>query len=120
MRAPPRKPWTQEEFFAWAQQQDSRYEFDGFEPVVMIGGTQSHGRISRNLLVQLTAKLAVSPCEATGSDGAGVATIDKRIRYPEAVVTCNPSEINPNLIHEPIVVFEVLSESSRYATRTRS
>jgi len=113
-----RKPWTQEEFFDWAQQQSGRYEFDGFEPVAMTGGTQSHGRISRNLIIQLTAKLAGSPCEATGSDGAGVATIDNHVRYPEAVITCNPSEINPHLIQDPVVVFEVLGETSRYTDQT--
>ena len=114
MSVPLRKAWTQEEFFAWAQQQAGRYEFDGFEPVAMTGGTRSHGIISRNLLIQLTAKLAGSPCEPTGSDGAGVATINKHVRYPEAVVSCNPSETDPHRVQDPVVVFEVLSPSTRY------
>ena len=33
-----RKPWTQEQFFTWADAQEARYEFDGFQPVAMTGG----------------------------------------------------------------------------------
>ena len=35
---------TREEFFAWAQIQGARYEFDGFQPVAMtgIGQPQPH------------------------------------------------------------------------------
>ena len=35
-----RKPrMTREEFFAWAQIQGARYEFDGFQPVAMTGAS---------------------------------------------------------------------------------
>jgi len=44
MNAPLRKPWTQEEFFAWVGHQDRRYEFDGFQPVAMTGGNANHSR----------------------------------------------------------------------------
>ena len=45
MNAPLRKPWTQEEFFSWAERQEGRYEFDGFQPVAMTGGTAHHNRV---------------------------------------------------------------------------
>ncbi len=32
-----RKGWTQEQFFSWAEAQETRYEFDGFHLVAMIG-----------------------------------------------------------------------------------
>ena len=57
------KPMTQTEFLDWAQTQEGRYEFDGFQPVAMTGGTGNHGRISRNLITLLTTKLRGSPCE---------------------------------------------------------
>jgi hypothetical protein len=38
-----RRPMTQEEFLAWAEAQEERYEFDGFQPVAMTGGTNNHG-----------------------------------------------------------------------------
>ena len=33
------KPITLAEFLAWEERQELRYEFDGFEPVAMAGGT---------------------------------------------------------------------------------
>ena len=35
---------TRDQFFDWAQQQDARYEFDGFQPVAVTGGTVDHNR----------------------------------------------------------------------------
>ena len=34
-----RKPMTLEAFLAWEERQELRYEFDGFQPVAMTGGT---------------------------------------------------------------------------------
>jgi hypothetical protein len=39
-----------EQFLAWEQQQEQRYEFDGFRPVAMASGTERHAAIQRNLL----------------------------------------------------------------------
>ncbi len=48
-----RKPMTLEEFLAWEEGQPLRYEFDGFQPVAMTGGTFIHAAIQRNLLFAL-------------------------------------------------------------------
>ncbi len=37
-----RKPMTLDEFLAWEREQELRYEFDGFAPVAMTGGTVAH------------------------------------------------------------------------------
>ncbi len=34
-----RKPMTIDEFLDWEAQQPLRYEFDGFQPIAMAGGT---------------------------------------------------------------------------------
>ena len=44
-----RRPMTQEEFFDWAERQDGRWWFDGFQPVGMVGGTNDHGTIADNI-----------------------------------------------------------------------
>ncbi len=83
-----RKPrMTREQFFDWAQAQDVRYEFDGFEPVAMTGGTRNHSRIAANVQFALRMRLRGSDCEPLGSD-AGVATIGDAVRYPDALGTC--------------------------------
>ncbi len=37
-----RKAMTLAEFLEWEEQQELRYEYDGFAPVAMVGGTWAH------------------------------------------------------------------------------
>ncbi|WP_428393021.1 Uma2 family endonuclease [Lichenicoccus sp.] len=107
-----RKPMTQDEFFDWAEAQDERYEFDGFQPVAMTGGSGNHARITRNINLQLSLRLEDSgPCEALASD-AGVQTEGKTVRYPDGVVTCSPFDGRNRLVPNPVIVIEVVSPSS--------
>jgi hypothetical protein len=43
--------------------QDLRYEFDGFQPVAMTGGTIAHDRITFNLLHYPDALVTSSPTD---------------------------------------------------------
>ncbi len=65
---------TREQFFAWAQAQDARHEFDGVRPVAMTGGTMSHSQITGNLGAALRSRLRGTGCQSLGPD-AGVATV---------------------------------------------
>jgi Uma2 family endonuclease len=103
--APP--PMSREAFLDWAEAQDIRYEFDGFQPVAMVGGTINHNRIGRNILIALDARLRGKPCEALGPD-AGIATIGNGVRYPDALVTCTRTAGTARIVAGPVVVFEVL------------
>ena len=107
-----RKPvMTQDEFFDWAEAQDERYEFDGFQPVAMTGGTANHSRIIRNLLVTLDRLLRGGSCEPLGPD-AGITTVGATVRYPDAIVSCTKSPGQARTILDVVVVFEVISPSS--------
>ena len=111
MSVPLREPWTQEQFFTWAETQDIRYEFDGVQPVAMTGGNVARSRIIRNLQFALTARLRGSRCEPLGPD-AGVETIGKAVRYPDALVTCSEVDLTAHTIPGVVVVFGVLSPTS--------
>ena len=108
-----RKPWTQDQFFAWAETQETRYEFDGFEPVAMTGGNVNHNRVMWGLHRALDSRLrrGGGPCEPLGPD-AGVETVNKAVRYPDALVTCSSMEGQEHLVPGVVVVFEVLSPTS--------
>jgi Uma2 family endonuclease len=108
-----RKPMTREEFLIWAEGQEGRYEFDGLQPVAMTQGTNNHGTISDNLNFELKRRLESSPCRSMSPQGGGVATIDGRVRSPEATVTCSKIRGRDRLIPNPVIVFEVISESTR-------
>ncbi len=113
-----RKPMTREEFFTWAEAQEERYEFDGFQPVAMTGGTNNHGFIADNLRATLKTRLRGSSCRTVGNDGGGIETIGGKIRYPEATITCTRVPGRTHTIPDPVVVFEVLSPSTRREDQT--
>ena len=102
---------TREEFFDWAQAQDTRYEFDGFAPVAMTGGNINHSQITQNILVSLRARLHGSPCRPLGPD-AGLATVGDAVRYPDALVTCDKVRGHALTVSGAVVVFEVVSPTS--------
>ena len=102
---------TREDFFDWAQRQNERYEFDGFQPVAMVGGTRNHSRIARNTVSALQFRLRGSSCEPLGSD-AGVATVGNAVRYPDALVTCTKGLGTDRVVPGVVVVFEVVSPTS--------
>jgi Uma2 family endonuclease len=111
MNAPFLKPWTQQQFFAWAGHQEGRYEFDGFRPVAMNGGTADHGLITQNVIAALRARLRGGGCRPMGPDN-GIETLGAAVRYPDAFVTCSMFDGSALLIPGPVVVFEVLSPTS--------
>ncbi|GLR66928.1 hypothetical protein GCM10010909_16080 [Acidocella aquatica] len=106
-----RKSWTQDEFFSWAQSQEIRYEFDGFQPVAMTGGTLNHNRIFGNLFTGLKTRLRGGTCVPLGPD-AGVETVNDAVRYPDALVTCTKFDGGAHKVPGVVVVFEVLSATS--------
>lgn len=108
-------PMTVAEFLAWEETQELRWEFDGFTPVAMTGGTEAHQLIALNLLGILRDRLRGTPCRAYGSDlkiKAGNA-----IRYPDAFVVCSPVNPRGTVREDPVVVFEVLSSSTARTDR---
>lgn len=116
MNIPLRKSWTQEQFFSWAEAQEGRFEFDGFQPVAMTGGTVNHSRIMRNLHRALDTRLRGGSCEPLGPD-AGVETVGQAVRYPDALVTCSKLDGEARIVPGVVVVFEVLSSTTSRVDR---
>ena len=110
MSAGLRKPITLAEFLAWEKRQELRYEFDGFAPVAMTGGTAAHDLITFNLRKVLDARLTGKPCRPWGPNMKII--VDGRIRYPDAFVVCQPVPPTATIAENPVVVFEVVSEGS--------
>jgi Uma2 family endonuclease len=105
-----RKSMTIEEFLEWETQQPLRYEFDGYQPVAMAGGTEQHSAIQRNLAIAVGGRLRGRPCRYHGSD-LKIETAET-IRYPDGFVVCSPPVRGRTVIPDPVVIFEVLSDDS--------
>jgi Uma2 family endonuclease len=104
------KPMTADEFLAWEERQEERYEFDGFRPIAMTGGTFAHGIIGGNVRTELDIRLRGSRCRPLGPDMK--IAVAGRFRYPDAIVVCSPVDRKATVIADPVVVFEVLSDST--------
>ena len=63
-----RRTMTLDDFLVWEANQPEKYEFDGFGPVAMNGGTMAHDTIRMNLGSQLVVRLRGKTCRAHGSD----------------------------------------------------
>lgn len=98
------------EFLAWEERQELRYEFDGLRPVAMTGGTVGHDRVTFNLHKALDRALAGKPCRPFGPNVKIVAA--DRVRYPDAIVSCTPLDRKATVVAEPVVLFEVVSDST--------
>ncbi|MGH7152978.1 MAG: Uma2 family endonuclease [Acetobacteraceae bacterium] len=105
-----RKPMTLQQFLAWEDQQDLRYEFDSFQPRAMTGGTDAHSAIQANLIAALNVRLRGKRCRVRGSDLK--IHVAGRIRYPDAFVFCTPVPPKTKVVTDPVIVFEVLSDST--------
>jgi len=110
-----RRSMSLAEFLVWEAQQEIRYEFDGFEPVAMTGGTYAHDRITFHLQRALNARLAGTPFQPAGPN-VKILTPGKA-RYPDGLVTCSPIRPDATVIDNPVVVFEVVSEDTARTDR---
>ncbi len=105
-----RKPWTINEFLAWEERQEPRYEFDGVQPVAMVGGTVNHNLTAGNVFAELRERLRGKPCRVFMENMK--IEVTGRVRYPDVVVSCSPAAGNATVLPDPVIVFEVLSEGT--------
>lgn len=110
-----RKPMSLDEFLAWEREQELKYEFDGFRPIAMTGGTVAHSVIGTNLVRALEDRLRGKLCRAFRGDLKII--VQGRVRYPDALVTCSPVATSSDIVPEPVVVFEILSASTAATDR---
>ena len=110
MGQPKLKPMDIAEFLAWEESQELRHEFDGVQTVAMTGGTDAHGAILVGITGSLRNHLRSRSCRPYGSD-VKIQT-PKGIRYPDAFVVCSPRVPTATVVPDPVVIFEILSEST--------
>ena len=100
-----------EDFLSWEARQETRFEFDGFEPVAMVGGAENHARLQRNLAISVGGRLRGTPCEFFGSDLKLVTAT--QVRYPDGQVVCGVGHGEATFTTMPVVLFEVTSPGTR-------
>jgi Uma2 family endonuclease len=106
------KLMTVEDFLDWEERQEERYEYDGVTVQAMTGGTAAHAAIQVNLLTVLRNCLKGKPCRPFGSELK--LRLASSVRYPDAFVVCAPVAPTATYVTDPVVIFEVLSESTAW------
>ncbi|MBK7676330.1 MAG: Uma2 family endonuclease [Candidatus Accumulibacter sp.] len=107
-------------YLAWEEMQEERHEYIAGEVFAMVGVRQSHNLATGNLYSSLRQLLKGSPCRVF------VEAVKTRIEaadcffYPDVVVTCDPRDrLTPDYVSHPLLVAEVLSESTAAFDRGR-
>ncbi|HEV7267921.1 MAG TPA: Uma2 family endonuclease [Falsiroseomonas sp.] len=107
------QPLSLEEFLAWEDGQEERYEFDGVQPVAMTGASFAHAMIVTRLILALGGRLR-SGCLPLANDLKVVT--ERRVRYPDLTIVCGPVAAGADRV-SPTVVFEVISPSTALTDR---
>ena len=106
---------TVDEFLAWSQEQDGRYEL--FEGRAYAKSPQrvGHGRMKYKVQKELERALLAAGCECQMlPNGMTVRSDEYTAHEPDALVYCGPPVDDTILeISNPVVVVEVLSPSTR-------
>jgi Uma2 family endonuclease len=109
---------TLEEFLAWEREQPERYERVSGVIRMMTGGTLDHNRITRNVADALWRRLQGGECEVFTSD-VKVVTPAGDVMYPDVVVACGDLPGKATVLNAPVVIVEVLSESTAERDHSR-
>jgi Uma2 family endonuclease len=105
---------TEEQYLAIERAAEFKSEFVDGEMFAMSGGKNRHGRIQRNLIIELGLALEDSPCEPFGSDSR-VKVSSRAYVYPDATVVCGQQQTvadDDDILVAPVAIFEVLSPST--------
>lgn len=94
----------------YSQIPDIKYEYINGEIWAMAGASRNHNVITVNLASELRQHLKGAPCKPFASDWR--VKCEQHYYYPDVVVDCDSLRDN-NQAGQPIVIIEVLSESTR-------
>lgn len=102
---------TEEQYLAMERAAEFKSEYFDGEMFAMSGASMQHGRLQRNLIVEITNALRGKQCEVFGSD-LRVRVSGKMYTYPDLIVVCGKpilADDEHDVLLNPAVIFEVLS-----------
>lgn len=106
---------TYADYLAAEAASDIRHEYLRGEVYAMAGGTPSHARLAMAIGVALSNALSGRPCSVFGSDLRVRILATDLSTYPDITVVCGSLEhadVDPDAATNPILVVEVLSNST--------
>ena len=110
---------TPEEYLIAERQAQFKSEYCDGQVFAMAGGTLRHNRIATNVTTRLGVALEGGSCQVFNSDMRVYIPATGVYTYPDASVVCGAPEVfqTDNLVN-PVVIVEVLSQSTERHDRT--
>jgi Uma2 family endonuclease len=102
-------------YLAGEEVSEVKHEYLGGTVHAMAGATNRHNIIAMNSLGLLFGQLRGKPCQPFNGDTKVRIEFPDHTRfyYPDAMVVCQPNAATDHFQDQPVVVIEVLSESTR-------
>ena len=116
---PQRLYMTIEQYLAFDQASDTKYEYLDGEAIAMAGGSLNHNRLAGNMFFFLTQALGLKgPCLTYNSD-TRVLVSQKQYVYPDVTVSCESTDHSSenDTLHSPHLVVEVISPGTEATDR---
>ncbi|MCX7999869.1 MAG: Uma2 family endonuclease [Leptospiraceae bacterium] len=110
-----RKYLSEEEYLQLERSSSTKNEFYKGEIFSMAGAKKAHNLITTNLIREISLFFKGNPCEVYPSDMKVYIPYEKFYTYPDVTVVCENSQFldeNQDVLLNPNVIFEVLSEST--------
>ena len=106
---------TVADYLAGEEISDVKHEYLGGTVHAMAGATNRHNTIATNSLGCLHGQLRSKPCQPFNSDTKVRIEFPDHLRfyYPDAMVVCHQNSGGDHFQDQPVVVIEVLSDSTR-------
>lgn len=101
-----------EEYLTFEKSASVRHEFVDGQVFAMVGTTLRHNIISSNLQTILQTHLRGGSCRAFMSDVKVRVAATNSFYYPDVLVSCTPIDTNETVITDPVLIVEVLSNST--------
>ena len=100
-------------YLAWEEAQPERNEYIAGEVFAMVGVRQSHNVATGNIYNALRRELKGSPCRVFIESVKTHVEAADAFFYPDIVVTSDARDrLTPNYVSHPLLVVEVLSDST--------
>jgi Uma2 family endonuclease len=106
-----------EDYLAGEEHAEEKHEYIGGTVHAMAGATIRHNNIAFSAMLALGNQLRGKPCQPFNSDTKVRIEFPDHTRfyYPDAMVVCQSNPETDHYQSQPVVVIEVLSESTRRA-----
>ena len=108
---------TPDEYLAWEKDQPEKHEYLQGQPYNMAGASATHNRLCVRVLTLLEGLLEERPCLPFPSDQKVRVRATGPYFYPDVSVACEPEIDEGECLRNPVVLIEVLSESTDHADR---